>query len=115
MIRKLFNILSGKSDEGVKPTPVSSNNVEASGSIEKIVAFVEYIVKSLVDVPTEVKIDFVDKSEEQVINISCKKEDIGKIIGKSGKTIMAIRALVAGAASRINKQVNVEVLDQVAN
>ena len=39
------------------------------------------------------------------------KEDIGKIIGKRGKTIMAIRSLVSGAAGRLKKRVTVEVVD----
>lgn len=110
MIKKLFNIFSGKSE--------SSNERSSSavkGSLDDVVNFVDYVVRALVDSPEQVKVELTGSEREQVININCKKEDIGKIIGKNGKTIMAIRALVTGAASRLNQQVNVEVVDQVAD
>ena len=113
MIRKLFSMFSFKGDATEAALP--NIKTETIGSIENILEFVEFVVKSLVDAPEEVKISLVDNQKEQIVNICCKKEDIGKIIGKNGKTIMSIRSLVTGAASRINKQVNVEVLDQVAN
>ncbi len=65
------------------------------------------------DNPEAVKIDLVDTEKGQTININCEKKDIGKVIGKNGKTIMSIRSLVAGAASRMNRQINVEVVDKV--
>jgi predicted RNA-binding protein YlqC (UPF0109 family) len=46
-----------------------------------------------------------------VIQITCRAGDRGKIIGKKGKTIMALRALVSGAAGRTKDRVSVEVLD----
>ena len=110
MIRKLFGMLIGKSS-------ASSKNKSPFGKeIGDVIAFVDYVVRALVDEPGAVKIE-VKENEKQVkvININCKKADIGKIIGKSGKTIMAIRSLVTGAASRINQQVAVEVVDNVAD
>lgn len=113
MIKKLFNMFMGKGNTVAKTAP-SASSVPVL-SMDNVVNFVDYVVKSLVDNPNEVKIELHKGEREQTININCKKEDIGKIIGKQGKTIMAIRTLVSGAASRVNKQVNVEVLDQIAN
>ena len=51
------------------------------------------------------------REDGSVLKIDCRKEDIGKIVGKRGKTIMAIRSLVSGAAGRMRQRVSVEVVD----
>lgn len=109
MIRRLFNMLSGRSSSSKEEKVLGAKK----GALKDVVSFVDYVVRALVDSPELVNVELVGRDEDQVINISCKKEDIGKIIGKNGKTIMAIRALVTGAASRLSQQVNVEVVDQL--
>ncbi|NLZ59819.1 MAG: KH domain-containing protein [Lentisphaerae bacterium] len=74
-------------------------------------AFVEYVVKALVDLPEQVSLESVDKERITIIQVRCEKSDIGKIIGKSGKTISAIRTLVSSAAGRGGLRVSVDVLD----
>jgi len=132
MIKKLLSIFSGKSSSSVEKQrtpaeaapraekekdkekrPARPDNPEKS--VKDILSFVDYVVKARVDKPAAVVIELVEDAKGQVINIKCDKEDIGKIIGKSGKTIMAIRSLVAGAGSRLNRQMSVEVIDQVAS
>lgn len=73
--------------------------------------FVTYVVRSLVDRPDEVVIKSTEHERNTTIQVACARPDIGKVIGKSGKTIAAIRALVNGAGGRIGKKVNVEILD----
>ena len=112
MIKKLFSLFGkGNASAGCK-NGVSLNNRE----MKDIAAFVDYVVRALVDEPGSVKIE-VTENEQQVhtVNINCQQADIGKIIGKSGKTIMAIRSLVTGVASRINRHIDVEVVESVAN
>jgi len=66
----------------------------------------------LVDYPDEVKVKTETGADDaQVIQIICRQSDRGKLIGKKGKTIMALRALVSGAAGRTKNRVSVEVLD----
>ena len=84
---------------------------EVLGDERDLPTFVKYVVCSLVDSPSDVSIDTDNNEKYMNIKITCKKEDIGKIIGKSGKTIEAIRALVNGAAGRLGKKANVEVVD----
>ncbi len=85
----------------------------APKEMSDLTGFVNYVVRQLVDYPDEVKVEAgAGKNDgECVIRISCRKEDIGKIVGKKGKTIMAVRALVSGAAGRLQKRISVEVLD----
>ena len=80
-------------------------------SLAGLEAFVLYVVQALVDEPDQVTLQTVEKNRINVIQIRCIKKDIGKIIGKSGKTISAIRALVSGAAGRTGLRVTVDVLD----
>ena len=104
MFKKLFGFLFGNSKK-------QSSAAGSSGSLRELEAFVDYVVKSLVDNPGEVNISTVETNEGATIQIRCSKEDIGKIVGKRGKTIMAIRSLVSGAAGRQRKRVSVDVMD----
>jgi len=80
-------------------------------SLDNIVNFVEYVVKSLVDYTDEVTVTCENKDGAKQINIRCRQSDRGKIIGKKGKTIIALRALAAGVAGRLQDRVLIEVLD----
>lgn len=105
MFKKLFGFLFG-GEKGAKAT-VS----DGKGTLRELESFVDYVVKSLVDNPDEVSVSSVTTGEGATIQIRCNKEDIGKIVGKRGKTIMAIRSLVSGAAGRQRKRVSVDVMD----
>ena len=73
--------------------------------------FVSFVSRSLVDNPEAVQVSTLEKDRLSVIQIRCEKRDIGKIVGKSGKTIAAIRTLISGAGGRIGLRMTVEVLD----
>lgn len=112
MLKALFNFLTGNGS-GAKSAGSAAVKAGRSsgGSLHDLEGFVDYVVRALVDNPDEVSIRTEETEEGCSIQISCKKEDIGKIVGKRGKTIMAIRSLVSGAAGRQRKRVSVEVLD----
>ena len=74
--------------------------------------FVAYIVKNLVDNPDKVKINEIGGTQTLIIELSVEKADIGKIIGKRGKTINAIRTLLMSVASRNGLRVNLEILEE---
>ncbi len=69
------------------------------------------IADHLVDYPEQVKVNVVDGGQTSVLELSVAREDIGKIIGKKGKTIMAIRTVLNAASARIKKRTIVEVLE----
>ena len=89
----------------------SSPSCARSVSMTDLESFVEFVAKALVDYPDEVKVSTRDNEEGKTIRIYCRAGDRGKIIGKKGKTIMALRSLVAGAAGRSRSRVSVEVPD----
>ena len=90
--------------------PAAKTTADPS-SQQNLEEFVLYVSKKLVDYPDEVKVRTASAENGSVIQITCRPGDRGKIIGKNGKTIMALRALVSGAAGRTKGRVNVEVLD----
>lgn len=73
--------------------------------------FVEYIVKNLVDNPEKVRINEIGGTHTLIIELAVEKSDIGKIIGKKGKTINAIRTLLMSVASRNGIRVNLEIIE----
>ena len=80
--------------------------------VQDPVQFVTYVVRSLVDSPDKVSVTTKANKDSTVIQIACEKSDISKVIGKSGKTIGAIRSLVqASAAQPEDRNIRVEVPD----
>jgi len=69
-----------------------------------------YLVKSLVDDPSQVNINQIEGDTAIVLELTVAKEDIGRVIGKEGKVIKAIRILINAASIKIKKRVTVEVL-----
>jgi uncharacterized protein len=74
--------------------------------------FVAYIVKNLVDHPDQVKINEVGGTHSVILELAVEKSDIGKIIGKRGKTINAIRTLLVSVAARNGLRVSLEILEE---
>lgn len=65
--------------------------------------------KSLVDHPEDVKVEKIERNNHTLIEITVNPEDVGKIIGKQGRIIKAIRTVVKACAIRDNKKVSVEL------
>ena len=107
MIKKLFDTLMGKGREEEESAPASAGG----DGIRDLEHFVDYVVRALVDQPDMVRIETVPGERGQIIQVVCATEDVGKIIGKNGKTISALRALVSGAGRRFEKDLTVEVKD----
>jgi uncharacterized protein len=73
-------------------------------------ALVEYLVKSLADSPDQVTLAEHETDDSILIELKISPDDIGKIIGKNGNTINAIRTVLQAAASSQKKRVKLEVL-----
>ncbi len=73
--------------------------------------FVTQLVKAMVDHPNDVQIAEVDGERTIIFELRCHAEDIGKVIGKSGKTVSAIRTLLNTVASKTGQRAMLEVVD----
>lgn len=72
---------------------------------------VEHMVCSLVDHPEDVRITEIDGEKTIIFELRCHTEDVGKVIGKSGKTVSAIRTILNTAAAKKNRKAMLEVVD----
>jgi hypothetical protein len=75
------------------------------------VAALEFIAKSLADEPGEVRVAVSEKSGKVVLALSLASDDIGRVIGRRGRTAQALRALVAAAGTRDGVTTSVDILD----
>jgi uncharacterized protein len=73
--------------------------------------FVEYIAKQLVDQPDGVVIEEEVKNDKLILKLKVQQADIGKVIGKRGRTAFALRTLAAAVGKKYGKKVAVEVVD----
>lgn len=72
---------------------------------------IEYIAKALVDNPDEVKVSEIEGEKTSVIELSVAKEDLGKVIGKQGRTARSIRTILSAASTKNNKRAVLEILE----
>ncbi len=73
-------------------------------------ALVELVTRSLVDHPEAVEVRVVESPHATTVEVQVSPEDVGKIIGRGGRVIRAIRSLARAAATRSGKRVTVEIL-----
>lgn len=79
--------------------------------MEKILDLLLKIVTELVDDPSKVEISEVSGDRTSVINIIVPKSEVGKIIGKDGRVIVAIRTIFENMAAKNGKRVNIHIID----
>ena len=72
---------------------------------------VEYIAKSLVDHPDAVEVKEIQGTSATIIELRVAESDMGRVIGKRGRVVNAMRALVEVIAAREGKRVTLEVVD----
>lgn len=69
------------------------------------------IARSLVDTPEAVKVTSSDEDDNVTIELSVAPEDLGKVIGKQGRTARALRSILAAAAAKEDKRSRLEILE----
>lgn len=72
---------------------------------------IEYIVKAVVDSPEDVHVTQVDGESTVVFELRVRQEDVGKVIGKKGRTINAIRTILNATAAKANMRAMLEIVE----
>jgi hypothetical protein len=72
---------------------------------------VDMMAKALVDQPEEVKVTEVDGEKTTVFELKVSQTDLGKVIGKQGKTARAMRTILSAAGTKIGKRCVLEILE----
>ncbi len=85
------------------------SNGDTSNNMRELI---DAIVRSLVDQVDQVEINEIAGTQTNVIELKVAKEDIGKVIGRSGRTAEAIRTIVNCGAAKLNKRYILHIVDQ---
>ena len=72
---------------------------------------IQYIAQALVDNPGEVSVNEIEGGQTTVLELSVAKSDLGKVIGKQGRTAQAIRTLLGAVSAKIKKRVVLEIVE----
>jgi hypothetical protein len=72
---------------------------------------IEDIAKSLVDVPEDVVVTAVDGEQVTVLELKVAPGDLGKVIGKQGRTARSIRTILGAAGMKLNRRYTLEILE----
>ncbi len=73
---------------------------------------IELIAKALVDDPDQVKVSELEGESISILELKVAQEDLGKIIGKQGRTATAIRVILGAAGMKLKKRYNLEIIDK---
>ncbi|MBI5888289.1 MAG: KH domain-containing protein [Deltaproteobacteria bacterium] len=72
---------------------------------------IEQIARALVDHPEQVKVSEVEGEKSSVIELTVAKDDLGKVIGKQGRTAKAIRTILTAASTKLKKRSMLEIIE----
>jgi predicted RNA-binding protein YlqC (UPF0109 family) len=96
------------------PGAANLDDLEDEGDLDELEpdlkGLVEYVARALVDKPTAVKVDEVQDGNTTVYELEVDEEDVGKVIGRQGRVVRGLRALVKAAATRKGTRVDLDVV-----
>ncbi|MBV8899516.1 MAG: KH domain-containing protein [Verrucomicrobia bacterium] len=73
--------------------------------------FLEFVIRQLVDAPEEVFITRLEQGRKLIFKVEMRQSDVGKVIGRNGHTITALRNLLSAAAARTGHQVILQIVE----
>lgn len=77
----------------------------------ELAMLIEYMARMLVDAPDQVSVNEIEGENTTVIELKVAKDDIGKIIGKQGRTARAVRTVLNGASTKLRKRTVLEIIE----
>ena len=72
---------------------------------------IKYIAQALVDHPEQVEVNEIEGEQTSVIELKVAKEDLGKVIGKQGRTARAMRTILSASSTKIRKRSVLEIIE----
>lgn len=84
---------------------------EGGKKLSELSKLIEYMAKMLVDLPDQVEVNEIEGENTTVIELKVAKEDLGKIIGKQGRTARAVRTVLNGASTKLRRRTVLEIVE----
>jgi predicted RNA-binding protein YlqC (UPF0109 family) len=82
-----------------------------SGNTPSMKELIHFIARSLVDQPDAVRVTEVEEGDGTVVELEVAQEDLGKVIGKQGRTARALRTILSAASTKIRKRAVLEIIE----
>lgn len=82
-----------------------------SGAEPSLRELVDYLARGLVDRPEEVEVEEIEEADALVFELKVAEEDLGKVIGKQGRTAKALRTILSAASAKLRRRVILEILE----
>ena len=73
---------------------------------------VKYIAKALVDNPDQVEVNEIEGEQTSVIELKVAKEDLGKVIGKQGRTARSVRTILGAVSMKVHHRYTLDILEE---
>ncbi len=83
----------------------------SSENSNTLVSLVDFMVKSLVDIPDQVNVSAVEGEQTTVIELRVAKDDLGKVIGKQGRTAQSLRTILNAASTKMKMRSVLEIIE----
>jgi predicted RNA-binding protein YlqC (UPF0109 family) len=90
---------------------LGTNAGERSGSEPSLRDLIDYLARGLVDHPEEVEVEEIEEADALVFELKVAEEDLGKVIGKQGRTAKALRTILSAASAKSRRRVILEILE----
>ncbi len=95
-------------DTSIGVRPLVLNSQKGDGAMKDLI---KYIAQALVDNPDAVSVEEVEGNQTSVLELKVAKEDLGKVIGKQGRTARAMRTILSAASAKVKKRTVLEILE----
>ena len=82
--------------------------MSGTGTMKELI---EFVARALVDNPEAVQVREVEGEQTSVLELKVAKEDLGKVIGKQGRTARAMRTILSAASTKIRKRAVLEIIE----
>ena len=102
----MAKILEGH-DQSVLPV----DNPHHPHNVTAVKEFLEFVIRQLIEFPDEMILSEMPAGKTTVFRVALRQTDVGRVIGRNGQTIQAIRALLASSAARHGQRATLEILE----
>ena len=97
-------------ERAIHPSPRRDKR-QSSPTLGLVKQFLEFIIRQLVEFPDEMMLSEIPSGKTTIFRVQLRQTDVGRIIGRNGQTIQAIRALLASSAARHGQRATLEIVE----
>jgi uncharacterized protein len=103
--------MSEDAQKTAQPGSVPSGSIQPAAGQPALRELVDYLARGLVDRPEEVEVEEISEPDALVFELKVAEEDLGKVIGKQGRTAKALRTILSAASAKTRRRVILEILE----